>query len=154
MLRRCCCVVDDVRAEVERREKMPTMTATCRVPKSGQKQDYSIKAWEEIAKSVARGLGVLAVARVSFCNGDVEPLLQRWLELGVEEGATVNASGLVNVKKGAGNSQFTVEGTYTLDLEGACQGGNKEFWYQRINSLRSSIEGSHAHPHGSVRSIM
>ena len=49
---------------------MPPMAITCHLPEDSEEKEISVKAWEEVARSVTRELEALAVAMVSF---DAEP---------------------------------------------------------------------------------
>jgi hypothetical protein len=44
------------------------------------------------------------------------------------------------------NKTFVVRGTWTFDLDNACEEGNQEFWYERIDEENSRINGEHNGP--------
>lgn len=83
--------IETIRAEVERREKMPPMKIICRLINNGEEREIVVRAWEEMGNSAKRELGaIFGVTSLSFGNMDQE-LSVRWEELGMEEGATVSA---------------------------------------------------------------
>ena len=88
------------KAEIKRREGMPPIIITCRLPEeaSQEERQMTVRGYETVGFSVIRALGAISLEKVSIANVPVDLETTRWEELDIETDAVVSAFGVQSAK--------------------------------------------------------